>query len=80
MARRRLDDLLAVTGVQVIAFDEEQARLARQAYADFGRGSGHPARLNLGDCFTYALHRHTGEQVLFKGEDFAAAGVPSALG
>ncbi|QDO87463.1 type II toxin-antitoxin system VapC family toxin [Ornithinimicrobium ciconiae] len=77
--RRRLDDLLDLAGVEVVSFDQDQAALARQAYIDFGRGSGHPARLNLGDCFAYALHRTTGEPVLFKGTDFAAAGVPNAL-
>lgn len=76
--RRRLDDLLTAAEVQVVPFDEAQAQIARQAYADFGRGSGHPARLNLGDTFAYALHRVTGEPVLFKGDDFAAAGVDRA--
>lgn len=77
--RRRVDDLLAVAGAEVVPFDEVQASLARQAYVDFGRGSGHPATLNLGDCFAYALHRATGEALLYKGADFAAAGVPNAL-
>jgi len=77
--RRRLDDLLRLTGIRVVAFDVEQAAVARAAHQDFGRGSGHPARLNLGDCFAYALARVTGEPLLFKGDDFAAAGVTSAL-
>lgn len=76
--RRRLDDLLKVTGVEVVPFDARQAELARAAYADFGRGSGHRARLNLGDTFAYALHRVTGEPMLYKGGDFAAAGVEPA--
>ena len=45
-------------------------RIAREAYRDFGRGGGHPARLNLGDCFAYALARKRGEPLLFKGDDF----------
>jgi len=73
--RRRLDDLLGMAEVQVVPFDEQQSQIARQAYVDFGRGSGHPAQLNFGDTFAYALHRITGEPILFKGEDFAAAGV-----
>lgn len=77
--RRRVDDLLDVARVEVVPFDGAQAALARQAYIDFGRGSGHPASLNLGDCFAYALHRTTGEPLLYKGTDFAAAGVPNAL-
>lgn len=61
--------------VEVVPFDERQSQIARQAYVDFGRGSGHPAQLNFGDTFAYSLHRVTGEPILFKGEDFAAAGV-----
>lgn len=76
--RRRLDDLLSAVEVEVVPLDERQAQLARQAYADFGKGSGHAAQLNLGDAFAYALHRVTGEPVLFKGKDFSAAGVERA--
>jgi ribonuclease VapC len=49
---------------------EEHARIGRAAYRDFGRGSRHPARLNYGDCFSYALAKTTGEPLLFKGNDF----------
>jgi len=55
-----------------------QARIAREAYRDFGRGSGHPARLNFGDCFAYALAKETGEPLLFKGGDFARTDVTAA--
>jgi ribonuclease VapC len=47
-----------------------QAKIARQAYRDFGKGSGHPANLNFGDCFSYALARDKREPVLWKGDDF----------
>jgi hypothetical protein len=47
-----------------------QAKIARQAYRDFGKGSGHPAGLNFGDCFTYALASEKREPVLWKGDDF----------
>ena len=50
---------------------ESQARIAREAYRDFGKGSSHPAKLNFGDCFAYALAKFTGEPLLFKGDDFA---------
>jgi len=50
---------------------EEQARIARAAYRDFGKGGGHPAGLNFGDCFAYALAKATGEALLFKGEEFS---------
>ncbi|UJH71580.1 type II toxin-antitoxin system VapC family toxin [Ornithinimicrobium sp. INDO-MA30-4] len=72
--RRQLDDLVRGASIAVVPFNEEQYTIARQAYIDFGKGSGHSAGLNLGDCFAYALHRVTGEPLLFKGEDFAAAG------
>ena len=57
---------------------EEQAHIARQAYIDFGKGR-HPAGLNFGDCFAYALAKVTGEPLLFKGEDFRRTDIQSAL-
>ena len=74
--RRRLDDLMSALGIEVVPFDTEQWQVARAAYQDFGRGSGHPARLNMGDCYAYALHRLTGEPLLYVGDDFSHAGVP----
>ena len=56
--------------VVVEPLSEEQARIARSAYQRFGKGNGHPARLNMGDYFSYALARDLGEPLLFKGEDF----------
>lgn len=67
---RRLDRLVADLKIETVPFDAEQVRAARAAYRDFGRRSGHPARLNLGDCFAYALASLTGEPLLFKGDDF----------
>jgi ribonuclease VapC len=66
-----LDAKLRLLHIEVVPFTVEQARIARVAYQQFGRGSGHPARLNLGDCFAYALARDLGEPLLFKGTDFA---------
>jgi ribonuclease VapC len=57
---------------------EAQDRVAREAYRDFGKGSGHPARLNFGDCFAYALAKVTGEALLFKGDDFAHTDIKPA--
>lgn len=71
VASGALDAWLAAWGVEVTPLTEGQARIAREAYRRFGRGSGHPARLNLGDCFAYALARDLGEPLLFKGADFA---------
>lgn len=66
-----LDATLASSRIEVVAFSAQQARIARDAYQRFGRGSGHPAQLNMGDCFSYALARDLGEPLLFKGHDFA---------
>lgn len=65
-----LDDLLEDMEMTIEPVTAEQARVARQAYRDYGRGSGHAANLNFGDCFTYALAREKREPVLWKGEDF----------
>ncbi len=67
---RRLERLLVEAEVEIVPFTEEQARVAGQALRDFGRGSGHPARLNLGDAYSYALAATTGEPLLFVGDDF----------
>lgn len=56
----------------------EQAYIARQAYQDFGKGR-HPAGLNFGDCFAYALAKFTGEPLLYKGDDFKKTDITSAL-
>lgn len=71
VASRRFDELVATAQLTVEPVTEAQARIARDAYRDFGKGSGHPAGLNFGDCFAYALAKVTGEPLLFKGEDFA---------
>ncbi len=66
-----LDAILASSRIEIADLTVQQARIARDAYQRFGRGSGHPARLNMGDCFSYALARELGEPLLFKGSDFA---------
>jgi ribonuclease VapC len=71
VASRRFDDLIKEAQIIIEPVTEEQARIAREAYRDFGRGTGHPAKLNFGDCFAYALAKFTAEPLLFKGDDFA---------
>lgn len=71
IASRRLDDLVSEAKLAIEPVTTAQARIAREAYRDFGRDSGHPAALNFGDCFAYALARSTGEPLLFKGNDFS---------
>lgn len=75
----RLDDLLGAGHVNVEPLTKRHAEIARQAYRAFGKGSGHVAGLNLGDCFAYALARDFGQTLLFKGDDFAHTDVASAL-
>ena len=79
IASRKFDDLLHEAEVTVESVTETQARIARQAYRDFGKGSGHPARLNFGDCFAYALAKVKREPMLFKGDDFSHTDVTPAL-
>jgi ribonuclease VapC len=71
VASSALDPFLGESRIQIEPFTQGQARIARVAYQRFGKGSGHPARLNMGDCFAYALARDLGEPLLFKGGDFA---------
>lgn len=70
MSGRVMVELVVAAAIEVAPLDAELARVARQAYRDYGRGSGHSARLNLGDCFAYALARTTGEPLLCTGDDF----------
>jgi ribonuclease VapC len=79
IASRRFDDLLREARILIEPVTEEQAKVAREAYRDFGRGSGHAARLNFGDCFAYALAKTTGDPLLYKGEDFLRAGIPRCV-
>jgi ribonuclease VapC len=74
----KLESLIAALGIQVVPFDEAQSVLARSAYARYGRGMQHPAKLNLGDCFSYALAMRMGEPLLFKGNDFVHTDVLKA--
>jgi ribonuclease VapC len=73
-AGREFDLFTVRARLQVMPFDAEQAELARSAWRKFGKGR-HPAGLNFGDCFAYALAQSTGEPMLAKGADFAATGI-----
>jgi len=76
--QRDFEELLDTSGVTLEPVTAGQARVAREAYRRYGRGSGHPAELNYGDCFAYALAITTGESLLFIGDDFAATDIRSA--
>ena len=75
----QLDELLADNDVERVAFTAHHANIALQAHRMFGRGSGHSARLNFGDCMAYALARATGRPLLFKGNDFTKTDIRAAL-
>ena len=76
---RLLDHVVRDAEIEIVPIDESQARIAREAYRDFGKGSGHEAKLNPGGCFAYALAKVTGEPLLYKGADFSRTDVTSAL-
>lgn len=76
---RKFDDLLREAQIVIEPVTEEQAKIAREAYRDFGKGSGHPAQLNFGNCFAYALAKAKNEPLLFKGEDFIHTDITAAL-
>jgi ribonuclease VapC len=76
---RRFDEIMEIPNLVIEPVTAEQARVARQAHRDYGRGSGHPANLNLGDCFSYALARAKREPILFKGDDFIHTDLRFAL-
>jgi ribonuclease VapC len=78
-ASRELDALIERFKVVVEPVTVHQARTAREAYRRFGRGSGHPARLNFGDCFAYALAKDLDEPLLFVGQDFIHTDVRRVL-
>lgn len=74
---RDLDLFLAKAAVELVALDIEQANAARRAFSEFGRGR-HPAGLNYGDCFSYALAKVLGAPLLYKGHDFAQTDIATA--
>lgn len=79
IASRRFDELLKEASVLIEPVTEIQARLARDAYRDFGKDSGHRAGLNFGDCFAYALAKVTDEPLLFIGADFGHTDIVPAM-
>ena len=76
-AGRELDLLLHRAKVQTVAVDEAQVELARAAWRRYGKGR-HPAGLNFGDLFAYALARAGGDALLFKGDDFTSTDITAA--
>jgi len=75
---RDLDAVLARLKIEVLSLTQSHAAYARRAYRRYGKARGHPARLNFGDCFAYALAKATGESLLFKGDDFSLTDIEAA--
>jgi ribonuclease VapC len=76
--RERLERFFALTGAEIVVVTPEQATLAISAFRTYGKGR-HPAGLNIGDCFSYALASATGHPLLFKGNDFVQTDIRAAL-
>ena len=74
-----LHELMRRAGVAVVPFDESVAEAAFDAFKRYGKGRGHRAQLNIIDCAAYALAKICNLPLLFKGDDFAATDIPSAL-
>ena len=74
---RQLDNFVKTAEIELVPVTPEQAQAARLAWRRYGKGN-HPAGLNFGDCFAYALAEATGEPLLFKGEDFALTDIEAA--
>lgn len=75
---RELDLFFHRAKIDIVPFDSEQAELAREAWRHYGKGN-HPAQLNFGDCFAYALSKISGEPLLFKGDDFSQTDIIAAF-
>ncbi len=75
---RELDLLMHRAQIEIIAFNADQAELARTAWRKYGKGN-HPAGLNIRDCCAYALAKYSGEKLLFKGEDFSQTDIPAVF-
>lgn len=75
LADGKIDLFLSAIGATLVAVERPQTDIAIDAYRRFGKGSGHPAQLNFGDCFSYALAKERNLPLLFKGADFAKTDV-----
>ena len=77
--KQALDQLLSQTKIEIVEMNKQQSQLAHEAWRKFGKGR-HPAKLNLGDCCSYALAKYSGEPLLFKGNDFNQTDIETVLG
>ena len=77
IARRDVDDYLAVSNVEIVSISADELARALDAFDRFGKGR-HPAKLNMGDCFAYACAKTQGVPLLFKGDDFSQTDIAIA--
>ena len=78
-AKGDIENFLEAHEIAVASVDAKVAKLAAEAFLRFGKGRGHPARLNFGDCLSYAVAKHLGAPLLYKGDDFIHTDIESAL-
>jgi ribonuclease VapC len=78
-AREKVNRLINELSLSIVSFTHAQAETAIAAYERYGKRSRHPASLNFGDCFSYALAKLAGEPLLFKGNDFSQTDIPNAI-
>lgn len=74
----QVDELMALAQIRLVDISAEQTKFAREAYQRYGKGN-HPAKLNIGDCFAYALAKARSEPLLFKGDDFSLTDIEAAI-
>ena len=78
-AEKDVGEFLEIAGVRTAPITDQEAHTALAAFSRYGKGRGHPAQLNLGDCFAYAMARNAGTTLLFKGDDFDKTGIRAAV-
>ncbi len=77
-AEEDVREFLGVAGVRTVSVTERETETALAAFSQYGKGRGHPAQLNLGDCFAYAIAKNHRTALLFKGEDFDKTDIATA--
>ena len=77
-ARQAVLGFVTAAGITLMPITDKEAELALEAFDLYGKGTGHPARLNMGDCFSYALARSCDMPLLFKGDDFSRTDIANA--
>ncbi len=78
-AAQDVRDFLSVAAIQTVSITSHEAEAALAAFSRYGKGRRHPAQLNLGDCFAYAMAKNHRTELLFKGEDFARTDIRPAV-